>query len=257
MLVQHGHLLIQHVDHTLQPHEVGDFVEVDHHHPLLAGSDVIRQDAHHEVAPLPVHHLFLHHHARLQGLAQVVHQVGVLELMVQVFQRPAEIAVAQPENARCLRAETDQFQCLVHKHRARSHHPGEVVELRIGPVQDVDLFLVFGVDGVELLVDGLQLFVGALQLLVRGHHLLVGGLQLFVRCFQFLDRGLQAFAGDRELVLQRPDAFAGFRAQIEHHTHGRGFVKADFLDHQQAEFLPVHIGGRQGGQSHIRRRLAG
>ena len=115
----------------------------------------------------------------------------------------------------------EDAQVQVHEDRADARARQQVVHVVAGPGQIHHLGLQLPVDGGQLLVHRLQLFLGGLQLLVGGlqllvHrlHLLVGGLELLVGGLQLLIGRLEVLLLDAQLLFERRDVPPGERSWI-------------------------------------------
>ena len=149
----------------------------------------------------------------------------VVDTASQIGKRSADIRSDNPEHRpRGRREQTDLKIAIEKQHRDfRAVHG--VTQIVGGDSLMLDGFAQLSVEGGELLVERLQLFlrgfqffVARLKLLVDRHGLFVGGRQLVIGCLQVTDCALQFLAGGVELLLElgdmrRIDGFAhGFAA---------------------------------------------
>ena len=188
--------------------EIGEDDAVDHvlHRPI--GEDPLQVPG----VPVLAPHLPLARGERAQHLADVLHQVAAREAGDDVGDRPAEVAVDQPEDLDGGGGELLDPQLAVDEDGGDAGALEEVLEVAVGAVELFQLFLQLGVDRLQLLVDrlqlllgGLELLVGRLQLLVHRQELLVGGDQLLVRALQLFQGRLEVVLGGPQLGLQPAD----------------------------------------------------
>ena len=214
---------VQHRLHALDIVERGDIDEGGHRTARVAGSHRVGQDACEIDAPVRRMDLALEHLSAVDGTLQLVDEGRILQQVREIIDGPPEIPVADLEEAARLGRKASQAQRRIDKDGGDGGGLGHAVEVGIESIEDLDLFLILGVDRVKLFVDRLKLFVGALQLLVGGHQLLVGGLQLFVCGLQLLDRRLKTFAGRVELAFERLHALERLSIDIDgfHAAHAR------------------------------------
>ena len=149
----------------------------------------------------------------------------------------ADVVLHQLKLAAHILGELADIEVIINEQNTDHGRRQEVGQVVCHHGQFVDLLLVFGVDGVQLLVDGLQLFIRALQFFVGGQQFLIGGLQLFIDRLQLADGLVQVVLRLLQFLLKVGDA-----------TRDRGVDVVLFdnaLGRQTAAFLKEH--GNQAG----------
>ena len=156
-----------------------------------------------------------------QDLARVVGEVVVVETVGEVGDRPAFIAGRDVEQVGDARREALDAQLRVEEQDADIGRRHQVLHVAVGARHAFELHLEFAVDGLQLLVDRLQLLLAGLQLLggravllVDRLQLLVGGAQLLVRPLIFLSRGAQLRLAELQFLLKLLDLLAGACSSI-------------------------------------------
>ena len=126
---------------------------------------------------------------------------GQQEFAGKIGDRPTAVGGTDVEDFLHRRRKAANHQLRVEKHGCDLGALEQVLQIVVGVIERLHLADKLGVDGVQLLVDGLQFLFRSLQLLVGGLHffvdrdqLLVGGFQLLQRGLIFLEHRLQAFA---------------------------------------------------------------
>ena len=116
---------------------------------------------------------------RAQHLGDIAEQLGVIERRSQVSQGPADVDLAQADQLPGLLGETPHIHRTVQEQRRDLGAVEQVLQVALGQRQVFDLEDQLAVDGLQLLVHRLHLFLG-------GRQLLVGRLQFLDRRLKFL-----------------------------------------------------------------------
>ena len=127
----------------------------------------VRPDAHREclVARIDAHLAA----GRTQGAADFVaiaHDRGRVQPARQIVERPADVTVADAEDARHLRGEQPDSVCLIDEQRRDIGAFEQILEVAVGARQLPVVVCQFGVDRLERLVDRLKFLAACLQLFV-------------------------------------------------------------------------------------------
>ena len=138
----------------------------------------------------------------------VVAEAFNVEAAGQVRDGPAHVGRPDVEDGRYGGREAADHQLVVEEHGSDVGAFEQVVQVVVGAIERIHLAAEFDIDGMQFLVDGLELFLGSLQFLVRRlqlfidrYQLFVGGLQFLQRRFVFLDDRLEPVAGLVQLAL--------------------------------------------------------
>ncbi len=177
-------------------------------------------------------HLALDRHESIEHRARVTVQVRVVELAVEVAQRPPDVRGDQVEQlAYGRRVPADSEPGVEEQHgdigtgqQARQVAAGRQVLLHLRPELGVDRRQLL-VERLHLLLAGLELLVGALELLVDAHDLLVGGLELLVAGLQLFDGAPQLGTEPAHLISR--DLAVGLAAVRVVRNEVPSFLEAD------------------------------
>ncbi len=187
---------------------------------------------------LAVAHLALDQVQLFEGFGGVLGQQRVVQPMGDVEQRAAGIVADHVEDVPGTRGEPLDAHLAVDEDRGDVGGGDQVLQVVVDLAGLVDLALELVVDGGELFVDRLQLFLAGFQLLGGRAQFLVDRLQLLVGGAQFLGGGFRVLHGDLQAllgvlqfrlelgqdavlgvrILQRAAVHAGFHF-VEQHQH--------------------------------------
>ena len=125
---------------------------------------------------------------RVEHALRVVGQPVVAEPVREVHERPPDVGRDNVEQVGRARRVALDRERAVEKERPDVRRGDQVLQVRVGAHERVDLVFELVVDRRQLLVGGLQLLLARLQLLGRGLKLLVDRLELFVGRLELLVR---------------------------------------------------------------------
>ncbi len=183
----------------------------------LAGARPVGPDLHGVDAAVAIQDLALADRRGIEHVPDLLGQVGSLQAILDVQERPAHVRGGQAEKGLRGRREPPHAQVAAHHDHwdVDAAHQVQEIVVRLSElhVTVLELLVERGqlfVRGLDLLLGRLQLFVDALQLLVAGEGLLVRRLQLLERRLMVAHDGVQVFGRLRQLASEPRDlAFRG------------------------------------------------
>ena len=191
-------------------------VEEHQHRTIVFGLlCLVRPNPHQQpTARADLKHFSLKRAVGLNHLAHDLLEIGLLESMANLLDRPADVARVQPERGFGLWCEFPHAQ--VRANRKNSEFDARL-EVQVIAVELSQLRVASGqffIDRAHLLVRGFEFLFGSLEFFVQALQFLVAGLRLFVAGLQFLVCDLGLLLHDLKIA----SGFAQFTHQVFNFT---------------------------------------